>query len=301
MCPSSDLPLPDHVPQQLLHGPRLRLLGAMQSHPGPEGTHNEDVAAYVLPHPDELFARCGALALVADGMGGHQAGEIASSLAADIIRRNFYDLAGTVPEVLARCFEMANRAIYQRGASDAKCAGMGTTCTVIAVRDDSAYLAHIGDSRAYILRDGHLTRITQDHSVMAELVRKGTITESEAMHSPYRNLVFRALGSAPTAEPVIWSEGLKLRAHDAIILCSDGLSDLLEDDFIAEVAGTLPPGQACRALILAALEKGGRDNITLGVFTVHERSAVPALPEQPTRTIMINGSAGDGSAGVRHE
>ncbi len=291
MGPDPHLTLPEHMPQQTLHGARLCLLGAMQTHPGPHGTPNEDAAAYVLPQPDEKFAQYGALVLVADGMGGHQAGEIASSLAVEIIRRNFYDIAGTVPQSLARCFDMANRVIHQRGASDPKYAGMGTTCTAIAVRDDKAYLAHIGDSRAYVLRDGHLTQISQDHSVVAELVRKGTITEAEAMRSPYRNLVARALGSARTIEPLVWSEGLPLRAHDAIILCSDGLSDLLEDETIADAVKTLPPIAACQKLIGAALGKGGKDNITVGVFVVHERSALPVIPELPTRMIMINDAA----------
>jgi protein phosphatase len=264
----------------------------MQTHPGPDGVLNEDVAAYVLPHPNEPFARSGALALVADGMGGHAAGEVASRLAADIIRSGYYDLVGTVPEVLATCLEAANRAIYQRGKADPKCAGMGTTCTVIAVRDDMVYLGHVGDSRAYILRDGHLRQISQDHSVVAELVRNGTMTASEAMQSPYRNLVIRALGTAATVEPLIWSEGLPLRAGDVIVLCSDGLSDLLADRIIAESVRRLAPLEACHALISAALEKGGTDNISLGVFAVRETSTLPRDPEQPTRLVTLDHPAG---------
>jgi PPM family protein phosphatase len=289
MCPVSDPWVPDPQPP----AGRLCLTGAMQTHPGPDGIVNEDVAAYVLPHPDEPFARNGALALVADGMGGHAAGEIASRLAADIIRGGYYDMAGSVPRVLAACLEAANRAIYQRGKLDAACAGMGTTCTVIAVRDDMVYLGHVGDSRAYILRDGQLRQISQDHSVVAELVRNGTITPAEAVRSPYRNLVIRALGTAPTVEPLIWSEGLPLRAGDVIVLCSDGLSDLLEDDVIAETVGLLPPLQACHALIAAALRQGGHDNISLGVFAVEERNGVPQAPEQPTRMVAVAPRAGD--------
>jgi serine/threonine protein phosphatase PrpC len=292
MCPIPDSWLSGHLPQQRLHAERLCLIGAMQTHPGPGGVLNEDVAVYVLPHPDEPFARSGALALVADGMGGHAAGEVASRLAADIIRGRYYDLAGTVPEILAACLEAANRTIYQRSRSDPKCAGMGTTCTVVAVRDDKVYLGHVGDSRAYILRDGHLRQISQDHSVVAELVRKGAITASEAIQSPYRNLVFRALGTSPTVEPLIWNEGLPLCAGDVIVLCSDGLSDLLEDDVIAETVIRLAPLAACQALISAALEKGGKDNISLGVFAVQERSALLRAPEQPTRTVAVDWPAG---------
>jgi serine/threonine protein phosphatase PrpC len=292
MSPTPESWLSGHLPRQSVHAERLCLVGAMQTHPGPDAVLNEDVAAYVLPHPDEPFARSGALALVADGMGGHAAGEVASRLAADIIRGRYYDLAGTVPEVLAACLEAANRTIYQRGRSDPRYANMGTTCTVIAVRDDRVYLGHVGDSRAYILHDGRLRQISQDHSVVAELVRKGTITASEAMQSPYRNLVVRALGIGPTVEPLIWTEGLPLHAGDVIVLCSDGLSDLLEDDVIAESVERLAPLPACRELIAAALERGGKDNISVGVFAVHERSALSRPPEQPTRMIAVEWPAG---------
>lgn len=287
MCPT-----PETSPSGQPLPARLRLIGAMQTHPGPNGARNEDVAVYVLPHPDEPFARNGALALVADGMGGHAAGEIASRLAADIIRSIFYDRAGTVPEVLAACLEAANRTIYQRSKSDPSCAGMGTTCTVVAVRDDMVYLGHVGDSRAYILRDGRLRQISQDHSVVAELVRKGTITASEAMLSPYRNLVFRALGTNPTVEPLVWSEGLPLCVGDIIVLCSDGLTDLLDDAAIAAGVRRFAPLQACETLIAAALEKGAKDNISLGVFAVHERSARQQVPEQPTRLLTVAHPAG---------
>jgi protein phosphatase len=270
----------------------------MQTHPGPDGAHNEDVAAYVLPHPGEPFAHSGALALVADGMGGHAAGEVASRLAADVIRAVYYDRAGAVPEVLAACLEAANRTIYQRSRSDPRCAGMGTTCTVVAVRDDMIYLGHVGDSRAYILRDGRLRQISQDHSVVAELVRKGTITASEAMLSPYRNLVFRALGTNPTVEPLIWNEGLPLCPGDAIVLCSDGLTDGLDDAVIADAVQRLTPLQACETLIAAALEKGAQDNISLGVFAVRARSVAQPAPDQPTRLVAVQDHAGDHQAGV---
>jgi len=283
MCPTTDPWTSGQPPEQTRQVGRLCLLGAMQTHPGPAGVLNEDVAAYILPHPDGPFARSGSLALVADGMGGHAAGEVASRLAADIVRSIYYDRSGPVPEVLAACFEAANQTIYQRSKRDLGCAGMGTTCTVVAVRNDMVYLCHVGDSRAYILRDGRLRQISQDHSVVAELVRNGAITASEALLSPYRNLVIRALGINHAVEPMIWSDGLPLCAGDVIVLCSDGLSDLLEDDVIAETVRRLAPLRACNTLIAAALKKGAKDNISLGVFAVHERSALPRVAEQPTR------------------
>jgi PPM family protein phosphatase len=271
---------------------RLCLTGAMQTHPGAVRTLNADAVAYVLPDADGPLARSGALALVADGMGGHAAGEVASRLAADIVCRRYYDLPGTVPEMLSASLNAANAAIYQRGLSDERCAGMGTTCTVVVVQGDRAYLGHIGDSRAYLLRGGLLRQISQDHSVVAELIRGGKMTIAEASRSPYRNLVLRALGTRPSVEPVIWREGMPLYPGDVIVLCSDGLSDVLEDFVIADLAGNLPPAAACRALLSAALAEGGTDNISLGVFAIGTESASAWVPDHPTRTIQIGQLAG---------
>jgi PPM family protein phosphatase len=291
MCPVSDQRGAGQPPASLLATGRMCLIGAMQTHPGPDGMFNEDVAAYVLPHPDEWLARSGALALVADGMGGHAAGEVASRLAADIVRAVYYDGAGTVPEKLSACLEAANRTIYQRSRSDPKWAGMGTTCTIVAVRDDMIYLGHVGDSRAYILRNKRLRQISEDHSVVGELVRKGTITAAEAMLSPYRNLVVRALGTSPTVEPLVWNEGLPLCPGDVIVLCSDGLSDGIDDAVISDAVQRLAPLQACETLVAAALEKGAKDNISVGVFAVCERSALRPVSDQPTRLIAIDRQA----------
>jgi serine/threonine protein phosphatase PrpC len=271
---------------QTWHG-GIVLVGAMQSHPGLERTSNEDATAYVLPEPDSPFARNGSLALIADGVGGHAAGALASTLAAEIVRATYYDRDGEVPNILAACFEAANRSIHARSRSDAACAGMATTCTAVAVRGGLAYLAHVGDSRAYLLRDGTLQQISQDHSVVADLVRRGTITDAEATRSPYRNLVLRALGSAPTVEPTIWREGLPLRTGDRIILCSDGLSDSVAGDRIAEEAATFPPLTACRTLIAAALRAGGRDNISLGIFAVQDQAGPAAQADQATRVVDL--------------
>ena len=265
---------------------RLCLTGAMLSRAGVARLLNEDVVVYVLPRFNEPLERQSAFALVADGMGGHTAGEVASRLAAETVRRHYYELSGPVPEVLAASLAAANEAVYLRGLMDADCAGMRTTCTVLVVEDNLAYLGHVGDSRAYLLRDGQLSQISQDHSVVAELVRSGTITASEASRSPYRNLVLQALGTRQTVEPMIWQEGLAVRSGDIFILCSDGLSDLLADQTIAEVAARLPPLEACHELIDAALAAGGNDDVSLGIFIVREREPASSSPERPTRRIV---------------
>jgi protein phosphatase len=271
----------------------LHLTGAMRSHPGHLRTSNEDVVAYVVPRPDEPFARSGALALVADGLGGHRAGALASRLAIDVIRRHFYEHDGAVPEILAAAFSAANQAIFERSRRDGGTTGMGTTCTAFAVRDGLIYLGHVGDSRAYLLRAGQLRQISQDHSVVAELVRSGVFTPAEASRSPYRHAVTRALGTAQTVEPLIWREGMPLEPDDRIMLCSDGLSDVLDEAAITETIAQLSPPEACDALMAAALDRGGADNISLGVFAV---GSVPA-PEAKaaTRRIAIDRAPGAAS------
>lgn len=293
------------IPEPTLHGGQaapagdaLVLSGAMQSHPGLARPSNEDATAYVLPAPGSAFARNGSLALVADGVGGHAAGEVASRLAADTVRRTFYDRAGTVPDVLGACFEAANRVIHERSRSDPSCAGMATTCTAVAVRDGLAYLAHVGDSRAYLLREGRLRQISQDHSVVADLLRRGTITPEEATRSPYRSLILRALGRAPTVAALVWTEGLRLQPGDRIILCSDGLSDLVDDAAIAHAAATLDPLAACRALVAEALRNGGGDNVSLGVFAVEEQAAASPSPDEATRLVAIDLRHGDPRRGT---
>lgn len=145
---------------------------------------------------------------------------------------------------------------------------MGTTCTVLAVRDGMAYLAHIGDSRAYLLRDRKLRQISEDHSLVAQLVRDGAITEEEAVRSPQRHVIVRALGLEPSVKPYISRKGLPLQAGDALLLCSDGLSDLVDDETIATTVARLPPAEACQELLDRALAAGGTDNISVGVFAV---------------------------------
>src|ERR1700721_1207589 len=137
----------------------MEIVGAMRTDTGLVRTLNEDSVAWVTPHDDDVAANRGSLALVADGMGGHAAGEVASTLAADVIRRLYYDLDGPAPQVLATAFSAANRAILEYAAEHPECRGMGTTCTVLVFRDDKAWLAHIGDSRAYILRDRKLHQL----------------------------------------------------------------------------------------------------------------------------------------------
>ena len=158
----------------------MEIVGAMRTDTGLVRSLNEDSVAWVTPHDDDVAANRGSLALVADGMGGHAAGEVASALAADVVRRLYYDLDGPIPQVLASAFAAANRAIIDYAQEHPECRGMGTTCTVLAFRDRQAWLAHIGDSRAYLLRDRHLVQLSEDQTLVAKLVNDGAMTQAEA-------------------------------------------------------------------------------------------------------------------------
>jgi serine/threonine protein phosphatase PrpC len=253
--------------------------------------HNEDAVAYSLPSSGRLAER-ELVALVADGMGGHAAGEVASSIAADIILRLYFEREGSPTERLSACLGAANRAIYERAQSDPACAGMGTTCTVLAIQGNAAFLGHIGDSRAYLLRRDRLQQISEDHSLVAQLVRDGVLTEEQAAQSPDRNVILRALGNEARAKPTVWREGLPLISGDAVVLCSDGLSDVVEQGRIEEIVRELPPFEACRTLIDAASAAGGPDNISVGVFSVTACTAQgsEARTTRPLSTISADGT-----------
>ena len=156
---------------------------------------------------------------------------------------------------------------------------MGTTCTAVALQDDGAWLAHIGDSRAYLLRNNALSQLSSDQTLVAQLVREGKLTEEDARTSPVNNVILQALGVNAAIEPVIWGEPLPLLADDIVLLCTDGLSGLVSDDDIAKIIGRLPPNEACEALIAEAIAAGGHDNISVGVLRV-----TPEARRQPDAT-----------------
>jgi len=256
----------------------------MLTHPGKIRTNNEDTVAFVIPTG---AIRGDALLLVADGMGGHAAGEVASRIAAEMFHRCFFAVKGRpLHDVLAECFDTANAEIFEAGQHNPEYAGMGTTCTVIAVRNNHAWLAHVGDSRAYIMRNDDFHQLSEDHTLVAEMVRQGSLTRDEAAISPERNVIVKALGTAAAVAPKIWTDGMPLRPDDRLLLCSDGLSDLVTDMVMKGLIATRSPIDACQALIDAALDAGGHDNVSVGVFHLTDRNEVdeakPA-PERPTR------------------
>ena len=235
------------------------------SDPGRKRRRNED--SYVLEPP--LFA-------VADGMGGAQAGEIASKLAAGAVKER-----GAAVEDL---IQEANRRVHRRSQEDPGTSGMGTTLTVASVEDGSVSIGHVGDSRAYLVRDGKLEQLTEDHSLVGELVRSGKLSREEAEVHPQRSMMTRAVGTDPDVD--VDTFAVEPRAGDLFLLCSDGLTTMVEDDEILRLVeqqrGDLDA--LVKALIKAANRGGGEDNITVVAFEIVgddaaiEEKAVAAAP-----------------------
>jgi len=239
---------------------------AVATDPGRKRRHNED--AYVAASP--IFA-------IADGMGGARAGEVASSLAAAAVQGG--EANGSGKERVVALIQSANRSIYERSSRDAEVAGMGTTMTVALVEDATVTFGHVGDSRAYVLRDGALEQLTDDHSLVAELVRGGKLSAEEAEHHPQRSVITRALGTDPDVDV----DTFVVDAHDGdvYVLCSDGLTDMIGDEEIGEVISEKRSNldEAAKELVRRANKAGGQDNITVIAF---ELSDDPGEPDERT-------------------
>jgi PPM family protein phosphatase len=273
------------APQEASQAAGLRYVGAMLSDVGRERQLNEDAVAFVVPPEGAAAEPRNGLMLVADGMGGHSAGEVASAIAAEVMRRCFFELKGSVADILSTAFTAANKAIFDYGQRHPECAGMGTTCTVLLIRADKIWLGHVGDSRAYLLRGSQLRQLSEDHTLVARMVRDGTMTAQEAKTSEHSNVILQALGAGAEIEPQLWTKGTALLPDDVLIVCSDGLHGLVDDDVIAEVAGRMAPAEACEELIHRALAAGGHDNVSVGVLRAFAASADAAAADNDTRRI----------------
>ena len=231
---------------------------------------------------------------VADGMGGHQAGEKASRLAVEAIKEAAPELAETqaVSEVLVAAVQAANQNILEASLRDQQLAGMGTTLTGAVVEPGRAWLAHVGDSRAYLLRHGQIAQLTADHSLVEELVRRGHLSESEAQIHPQRNLLLQALGVTSTVEVETREE--VLQPGDILLLCSDGLTNMVPDRDIADIitqAATLEA--AAEKLISTANKRGGHDNITV-VLVRCPQEGLPTTPGHPGPALASQPLGGGG-------
>jgi protein phosphatase len=244
---------------------------------------------------DSYYARAPMFA-VADGMGGAQAGEVASGVAVEVVQQGLPERGSSVEERLRVLVEEANRRINALSRADEQRAGMGTTLTIAYVDEHELAVAHVGDSRLYRLRDGSFERLTDDHSLVEELVRQGKLTPEEADEHPQRSIITRALGPEAAVEPD--SHTWPAREGDVYLLCSDGLTSMIPEARVGElVRGASSLSGAGRALIDAANDAGGRDNITVVLFRLEEvRSAAPG-GETTTEHAALPAGAGADAGG----
>jgi protein phosphatase len=223
--------------------------------------NNEDKFDFIEPDEDSVLVRKGRVYAVADGMGGHSAGQIASELGLKIFIKSYYqDPSASVAAALKRAVQEANGYIVEVAKQIPGRGGMGTTLTAAVVRDDTLTIAQVGDSRLYLLRAGEIRQLTEDHSWVAEHVRRGTMTKEEAEQSPHRNVITRSLGGAPEVTPDLYE--VKLKVGDRYLLCSDGLSGMVTDEDLLKVGGADSPSVAAWNLVELANAHGGLDNVT---------------------------------------
>ncbi len=250
---------------------RLDLAIGAASDLGLKRSQNEDSHAIWVPDEPAERERRGVLLLVADGMGGTLAGEVASRLAVETVVRVVREARGSnVLAELRHAIEEANRVVYGKSRTHPDLNGMGTTCTAVMIRGSAAWIAHVGDSRAYLIRDGAIRQLTQDHSLVAQLVEHRELTREQARLDSRRNVVTRSVGVAETVEVDTVGLDTRLGPGDTLLVCSDGLHGQLSDPELAEVLAGRDPSTVCSELIAEANDRGGPDNITVVVARLQE-------------------------------
>jgi len=245
---------------------RLDLTVVAATDLGRKRPQNEDSYAVLIPEDESERERHGTLLVVADGMGGSLSGEVASRLAVETVVHAMEQSRGAdMIADLRHAIESANRVVHEKSLSDPELNGMGTTCTVVVIRDDYAWVAHVGDSRAYLVRGERIRQLTQDHSLVARLIERKEITREQARRDPRRNIVTRSIGAANEVEADVFKADIRLRAGDAILVCSDGLHGQFRDLELAEIIANGETDTLCDQLIAEANDRGGPDNITVVV------------------------------------
>jgi serine/threonine protein phosphatase PrpC len=237
--------------------------------------NNEDSFGYWESEDDQQFLRKGRLAVVADGMGGYEGGQEASRLAVETLVAAYRDFGGDDPQTaLVEALQAAHDQIRQYSFAHPELRGMGTTCTAAAIvrgvlggaQYDALYYVHVGDTRLYLIRDGHITRVTRDHSYVGRLVESGMISPEEAETHPQRNILTAALGTNPDLIMDAPGQPEPLRPEDVLLICSDGLWGQMRDHEILDAVENKSAEQAGRELIELARARGGPDNITVEIL-----------------------------------
>ncbi len=249
------------------------------THKGLVRKENEDNMGYAHTPNGHVFVVC-------DGMGGHVGGKEASQTAVNAILEFMKAKPYVnIPKAIAEAIKYANKKVYEKAQQNPSLKGMGTTVVMAVVKDDKIYIGHVGDSRIYLFTDGKLVQLTKDHSFVQKLYDMGIINEEEKRKHPRKNEITRALGLNATVTPAVPAEPLLLKNNDILLLCSDGLTDMVEDQHIARILGENPDvKQAAQKLIKAALEGGGKDNVTLQLIKITNSNYKESIYPGKTKT-----------------
>ena len=264
----------------------LEVHASLATHAGCVRSQNQDAVIFARPPADSVLLTHGVIALVADGMGGSNGGEVASALACQKIPQAYFAGSPPAPAALRASLEIVNREIYQAAQAQPHLRGMGTTAVAFAITRGHGWLAYVGDSRLYLMRRGQIYRMSEDHSMVFDMVHKGLLTPEEARNHVDRNVLSRALGSHPQVEVSCWDEPFPIQAGDRFLLCSDGLHDLVSDEKMLALAGAGELGAATGRLVRTANESGGYDNISVILLEALDAAALPRRPG-PTREYQL--------------
>jgi len=270
--------------EPVAEAPRHDLAVALHTDTGPVRERNEDCIA-ALCEPDAAYGgQRTALVVLADGMGGHQAGQLASRLAVDAALQSYGRVGGATTERLKLALAAANAAVYERAQLDARWQGMGTTLLLFAPDGRGACFAWVGDSRLYRWRAGRIETLTRDDTVVQGLLDRGLIDAAEAARHPEHSVLTQAVGTHAQI-PAPHVEGpVELQAGDRFLLCSDGVHDVVDAAALAVALASASPHEAVRAIHALALAGGADDNLSIGVIHLREHAAVAARPARATRT-----------------
>lgn len=282
----------DQESSELTRQRTLAVSAALRTDVGRVRSENQDFGLYTVPEEENGAYPGGRLLIVADGMGGHRGGATASRLAAETVKAQYLgsetpDVAGALREALAR----ANARIFAEAQADPDLRGMGTTTSALALRGAEAWLAHVGDSRIYLVRGDTIEQLTEDHSLVATMMREGLLTPEEAETHPRRNVLQRSMGVAEEVDVDIRGP-VEIREGDTFILCSDGLHGLVKEDELKEIAaGEIEA--AADEFVRRALERGAPDNVTVIVARVTAGAGGAAVAGEYDETQPVDSSSYD--------
>ncbi len=249
---------------------------------GGSRSNNEDAVRFIRPTDEKTRRNMGFLAIVADGMGGHASGEVASSIAVETIAEVYYNSSQKPLKALRLAGEKANEEIWQIASRDKKLRGMGTTCTAAAIIEDKIYILHIGDSRAYLYKNGEIVQLSEDHTYVQQLLSSGEITPFEALNHPEGNVLLKSLGTAKKRSCDLFLSKYRFEEGSKLLLCSDGLYEYFSTRELAEFLSEDDLGQISQKLSASVHEQGAHDNFTFLLVEARNQEQWENLPTRAT-------------------